>query len=122
MTRYSKSVLLVDDDPADLALFGRELRKLGYRVLETDKADIAMAEIVSGSVACVVTDQAVPISGHELVEVAKGVRKDIGVIFLSGAAQPSKPLPEHSTFISKDDRAGLQRAVQACMEQWAVVA
>src|SRR5947209_10319132 len=99
MRRYSKSVLLVDDNPADLALFGRELRNMGYDVLQTDKPDIAIAQIVSGRIACIITDQAMPISGHELVEIAKSVRQDIGVIFLSGSHESNQPIPEHAVFV-----------------------
>lgn len=120
MPRYSKSVLLVDDNPADRTLFGRDLSRLGFDVIQTGSADEAMAAIVGGRVGCLVTDQLMSVSGHELANLASGVRADLGVILLSGASAPRQPIPAGTVFIQKDDRAGLRNAVVDCMKAWRI--
>ncbi|GAC1655556.1 MAG: hypothetical protein NVS9B15_16420 [Acidobacteriaceae bacterium] len=118
VARYSKLVLLVDDDPSDRSLFTRELQKLGFQVFATGNAEQAMARIVSGDIGCLVTDQVMRVSGHELVEAVRSVRSDIGVVFLSGAEQPTLPLPSEVPFINKGDVSALAEAVQHCMSRW----
>jgi len=118
MPRYSKSVLLVDDNPADRALFGRDLSRLGFHVILTGSADEAMAAIVGGNIGCLVTDQVMSVPGQELASLASGVRADLGVVFLSGAFEPREPIPAGAVFIQKDDRAGLKNAVIECMKSW----
>ncbi len=118
MPRYSKSVLLVDDNPADRALFGRDLSRLGFDVILTGSADEAMAAIVGGNIGCLVTDQVMSVPGQELANLASGVRSDLCVVFLSGASGPREPIPAGTVFITKDDRAGLRNAVIQCMEPW----
>jgi FixJ family two-component response regulator len=118
MPRYSKSVLLVDDDPADRVLFSRELTRLGFEVIPTGSAEEAMAAIVAGNVGCLVTDQIMSVTGHELAKLAAGVRSDLGVIFLSGAFAPRETIPEKATFIQKGNREGLREAVEQCMKPW----
>lgn len=120
MPRYSKSVLLVDDDPADRALFGRDLSRHGFDVIQTGSADEAMAAIVGGNIGCLVTDQVMSVPGQELASLASGVRTDLGVVFLSGAFQPREPIPAGAVFIQKDDRAGLRNAVIECMKAWRI--
>lgn len=120
MPRYSKSVLLVDDNPADRALFGRDLSRIGFDVILTGSADEAMAAIVGGNIGCLVTDQVMSVPGQELASLASGVRADLGVVFLSGAFQPREPIPPGAVFIQKDDRAGLRNAVVECMKSWRV--
>lgn len=120
MPRYSKSVLLVDDNPADRALFSRDLSRLGFDVIPTGSADEAMAAIVGGTIGCLVTDQLMSVSGQELVNLASGVRADLGVVFLSGASEPREPIPPGAAFIRKEDRAGLRSAVLECMKPWRV--
>ncbi len=118
MRNPAKFVLLVDDDPADRKLFSRYLEKLGLKVIATGDADKAMAQIVAGNVGCILTDQTMKPSGHELVQIVKSVRSDIEIIFLSGAEKPSQPLPPEIRFIRKSDTQALEDAVLACMERW----
>jgi CheY-like chemotaxis protein len=108
----------VDDDPADRKLFARFLEKLGLRVIATGDADAAMQQIVAGNVGCVITDQCMQVSGHELVRIVKSVRSDIELIFLSGADEPSEPLPPEIQFIRKSDKKALADAVLKCMTPW----
>ncbi len=120
MPRYSKSVLLVDDDPADRLLFSRDLRRLGFDVIQTGSADEAMAAIVGGRIGCLVTDQVMTVPGQQLATLASGVRKDVGIVFLSGAAAPRMPMPPGACFVQKDNRSALCEAVKKCMEPWLV--
>ncbi len=120
MPRYSKSVLLVDDNPADRALFGRDLRRLGFDVIQTGSADEAMAAIVGGHIGCLVTDQLMSVSGQELASLATGVRADLGIVFLSGASEPREPIPAGMVFVQKDNRPRLREAVIECMKAWRV--
>ena len=118
MARYTKSVLLVDDDPADRALFSRDLRRLGFEVIQTGSPEEAMAAIVGGRVGCLISDQLMAVPGEELAAIASGVRKDLGVVFLSGASSRRKSPPAGAVFIEKDDRAGLRAAVLKCVLAW----
>ena len=118
MPHYSKSVLLVDDDPADRALFARDLSRLGFDVLQTGSANEAMAAIVGGRVGCLITDQVMSVPGQELASLAAGVRADLCVVFLSGAALPREPIPAGTMFVQKDDREKLRAAVLECMKPW----
>ena len=120
MPNYLKKILLVDDDPADRALFTREIRNMGYEVMPTDSPDEAMVAIVGGLVGCLITDQSMPVSGHELVKVAREARIDMGVIILSGSLTPSEPLPPGAAFVNKDDKAALEKALTGCMEHWRI--
>ena len=115
MARYSKLVLLVDDDPADLVLFKRLLEKASFRVTATSDADAAMSLIVAGEVGCLVTDQTMPISGQELAGHLRAVRSDIQVIVLSGADSPKHALPPGAIFIRKEDPQDLLKSVTDCM-------
>lgn len=117
--KYSKSVLLVDDDPADRKLIARILRKGGFNVLEVGTVDAAMANIVSGRIGCVITDQIMPISGLELAQSAQQVRGDVNIVFISGGA-PRPDLPKDATFVSKGDFDNLLGTVQECMEKFKV--
>jgi FixJ family two-component response regulator len=120
MARYSKSVLLVDDDRADRILFTRHLQRLGFDVLATGSAEDAMAAIVGGNIGCLVTDQSMSVPGHELASLASGVRTDICIVFLSGASEPKEALPEGAVFVHKDNREGLRSAVLECMKPWRI--
>ena len=114
----TKFVLLVDDDPSDRKLFARYLEKLGLRVIATGDPVKAMEQIVAGNIGCLITDQKMQPSGHELVRMVKSVRSDIQLILLSGADRPSEPLPPEIQYIHKSDRQVLADAVLKCMEKW----
>lgn len=118
MPSYSKFVLLVDDDPADRALFSRYLQRLGFNVIQTGTASEAMAAIVGGNIGCLITDQVMSIPGQELASLASGVRKDLCVVFLSGATKAREPIPAGAFFVQKEDREALKDAVVGCMKPW----
>jgi FixJ family two-component response regulator len=116
--RYTKFVLLVDDDPSDLFLFKRLLEESDFQVMATCNPETAMSMIVAGEVGCLITDQIMPVSGQELVAHMRSARADIGVILLSGAEFPRQAVPPGMTFISKDDKQQLVETVTACMSKF----
>jgi DNA-binding NtrC family response regulator len=121
LQRYSKIVLLVDDDPADQKLFSRELERHGFRVIITGVPENAMAAIVGGGIGCLVTDQVMPIAGGgELAKLAAGVRGDLCIIIFSGAAEPKEPIPAGTFYVSKDEPGALVELVTKCMQRWIV--
>lgn len=115
MSRYRKFVLLVDDSLTDLYFFKRLLEKAEFKVIATSDPNIAMSMIVAGEVGCLVTDQTMPITGQELVAHVRGVRSDIGVIFLSGAKNPRDELTPGAIFVQKDNKQQLLEAITPCM-------
>jgi len=116
--QYTRLALLVDDDPADQALFARELKMLGIEVFVTSVPEQAMARIVNGDIGCVITDQAMKVTGHELMEAIRSVRADVSLILLSGAEYPKDALPPGVPFVNKNDREAFRLAVQQCMARW----
>jgi FixJ family two-component response regulator len=121
MPQYSKSVLLVDDDPADRKLFTRALQRQGFDVISTGSAEEAMTAIMAGGIGCLVTDQIMAVTGHELASIAAGIRSDLGIVFISGAFEPRGDLPSGAIFVSKDNRPQILRTVADCMEQWKLI-
>lgn len=83
----SERILLVDDEPALVALWKKLLGDLGYRVVGVDSARRAL-EIVRTSIHdfdLMVTDQTMPeISGDALAREALRLRPDIPVIMCTG--------------------------------------
>ena len=112
---YSKFVLLVDDDPADLFIFKRLLERADFQVIATPQAETAMTAIVAGEVGCLITDQMMPISGQELITYVRLVRSDVDVILLSGSDAPRETLPPDTIFIRKHERQKLVETVVGCM-------
>ena len=108
----------MDDDPADRKLFSHILQKAGLNVIATGDPQVALEQIVAGNVGCIITDQSMKPSGHELVRIVKSVRSDIQMIFLSGAESPSQPLPSEIQFINKQDKERLASEVLKCMARW----
>lgn len=114
MRPYRKFVLLVDDDPADLFFFKYVLEKADFQVIATTHPDVAMSAIVAGEIGCLVADQKMPVSGHQLISSMQAVRSDIDAILLSGA-DAGGTLPPDTTFIHKDDRQKLLQTVSGSM-------
>jgi two-component system, cell cycle sensor histidine kinase and response regulator CckA len=81
------TILLVEDEPALLALAAGSLKRLGYTVLSAGNGieALAAAEQYVGGIDMVVTDIVMPrMGGPELVERLRQKNHRFGVIFMSG--------------------------------------
>jgi two-component system cell cycle sensor histidine kinase/response regulator CckA len=81
-------VLVVDDEPAMLAVTARILRGNGYQVLEAGSCREALALIPSGEFDLLLTDAVMPeMSGPELAERALRIKPGLRVLHMSGSTQ-----------------------------------
>ena len=84
------TVLLVEDEDAVRQFSVRALRNKGYRVIEANSGEGALAVIRRGDepIDVIVTDVVMPqLDGPELVKVVRETRPDMKVIFISGYAE-----------------------------------
>src|SRR5690348_1567041 len=112
---YSRSVLLVDDNPADRALFGRELRKQGFDVIDAASAEEAITAVGTGKIGCLVTDEAMPVPGHEIAAQVQQLRDDVPIVFFSGEVKPDLKTRGGSVFVDKNEKGALSFAVESAM-------
>jgi DNA-binding NarL/FixJ family response regulator len=82
-----EAVLIADDDESSRASLARVLRSAGYRVLQADTGDGALALARSTTPAAVILEIPLPgLSGYEVCHVLRSeLGSDVPVIFLSGA-------------------------------------
>lgn len=82
-----EAVLIADDDESSRASLARVLRSAGYRVLQADTGDGALALARSTTPAAVILEIPLPgLSGYEICHVLRSeLGSDVPVIFLSGA-------------------------------------
>jgi len=81
------TILLVEDEPAILALIRTILERLGYTVLATDSPDQAlqMAQMHDGSIDIILTDVIMPeMDGRQLAVKVHNLYPDILTLFMSG--------------------------------------
>jgi CheY-like chemotaxis protein len=77
-------VLVVDDEPDELALLARHLRRLGYDVVATKSAEHALADDDNLAVDVAVVDLRLPgMGGWELIDVLRARRPGLPVIVTS---------------------------------------
>lgn len=106
-----KHILVVDDDPAMLALLARVLSAMHYRVTPAASGPAALAAIASDPIDLLVTDYRMPdMNGHELMIALQTERPGLKTLVVTGcppgdgedrswwAGQPSlaKPFPPKS--------------------------
>lgn len=85
--RTERTLLVVDDDPAALAMVTLALDGQGYRVLTARSAREALALLASNEVQVIVTDQRMPeMDGTKLLDRVSARYPDIMRIVLSGYA------------------------------------
>ncbi|HET7321654.1 MAG TPA: ATP-binding protein, partial [Longimicrobiaceae bacterium] len=87
MATGRETVLLAEDDPAVRVLARRGLEHAGYRVLEADggEAALALAEEHDGPIHLLLSDVVMPgIGGRELAERLQERREGVAVLFMSG--------------------------------------
>ena len=80
----SARVLVVDDEPDELALIARHLRRLGYEVVLAKSAEEALADQEHLAVDVAVVDLRLPgMGGWELIDVLRARRPDLPVVVTS---------------------------------------
>jgi two-component system cell cycle sensor histidine kinase/response regulator CckA len=86
----SETILLVEDEDSVRQLVRETLESRGYRVLEAENGDAALALAASHTdpIHLIITDVVMPgLSGHELVQQLIPARPTLKVLYLSGYAQ-----------------------------------
>ena len=86
----TKHILLIDDNLSDLRSINRLLVNLGYNVTFTINPHEALNLFREepDKFHIIITDQFMPgLKGHELVVLARRIRKDIPVIIFSGSEE-----------------------------------
>ncbi len=86
-----ESVLIVDDDGSARTLLARVLRGAGYKVVQADSGDGALALARSTTPSALILEVQLPvISGYEVCHALKAERgNDLPVLFLSGERSQS---------------------------------
>jgi PAS domain S-box-containing protein len=81
-----ETILIVEDNPAMRRVVGRQLRDLGYRVLECDRAAAALDELQRTRVDLLFTDVVMPggLDGVELARLARERWPGLKIILTSG--------------------------------------
>lgn len=105
MPAYAVVVLMVEDHAIIRMQIADLIRDAGFEVIEAINADAALKELSRrGDVRILVTDVDMPgsMNGIELAHTVRGSVPAIGVIVMSGMAQPTVgELPDNAVFISK---------------------
>ena len=86
----AETVLLVEDEQLVRQLTREILRRNGYHVLEACDGVEAMATLREhpGTIHLLLTDVVMPrMSGHELVELARPLRPDMRILYVSGYSE-----------------------------------
>jgi PAS domain S-box-containing protein len=104
----SRTVLVVDDEPEVLELASEILKRVGYSVLEAADGAAAL-EVVQrheGDIHLLVTDMVMPgLSGRDLAERLRALRKALPVLYISGYVQDASAraalASERSAFVAK---------------------
>jgi CheY-like chemotaxis protein len=108
-------VLVVDDEPDELALIVRHLHRLGFQVVATRSAEEALADEENLSVDVAVVDLRLPgMGGWELVDVLHARRPDLPVIVTSVLDPDDYPAVEAwlpKPFTGEGVQAALARAL-----------
>ena len=122
--RGTETVLVVEDEPAVLALSRRALEAQGYVVLAASDAAAALrvVERHGGTIHLLVTDVVMPgMSGRELADRLAAQRRGIRVLYMSGypgdAVVQHGTLPSGSAFLQKPfSPDGLARKVRDVLD------
>jgi PAS domain S-box-containing protein len=120
----TEHILLVEDDAHVRTMLRRQLERQGYRVSEAANGDGALDSLQSDpTIALVVTDIVMPgqYQGPDLARVARGLRSDLPVVFLSGYPRESALVdnalgPDDVTLLKPVRSAELLQAVRAALD------
>jgi CheY-like chemotaxis protein len=104
----ARTVLVVDDEPEVLELASEILKRVGYSVLEAadGAAALEMVQRHQGDIHLLVTDMVMPgLSGRDLAERVRALRKTLPVLYISGYVQDASAraalASERSAFVAK---------------------
>ncbi|MBL6080819.1 PAS domain S-box protein [Belnapia sp. T18] len=118
---HGETVLLVEDDASVRGVMAMTLVELGYRVLEAEDADAALAAFkAAAGLDAVVTDLTMPgsMDGLELAEAVRARSPELPVILMTGHLDPLREqrLPDGVTFLQKPcTRVQLAAALQRAL-------
>ena len=85
-----ETILVVEDEPAMLALIARILRSSGYHVLDASTAEKALSLASDHDFELLLTDSVMPVmSGRQLTEEIRDIRPGRPVLFMSGYNEDS---------------------------------
>ena len=119
--QHEGTILVVEDEPAVLALTARILSQDGYQVLEAQTFEDAMAIATTQQFNLLLTDSVLPnVSGSVLAQHVLNLKPGIPVLFMSGYSAgvvvPQGVLRATATLIQKPfDRHTLITAVQTAL-------
>ena len=100
---HGETILVVDDEPAVLAITARMLRRNGYRTLEAANGADALGLLEAEDCQLLLTDQIMPgMTGTQLAQRAQEKHPDLAILHTTGAIDESSP--ENGT---RDDSARL---------------
>jgi two-component system, cell cycle sensor histidine kinase and response regulator CckA len=103
----SETVLLVEDEESVRQLVRETLETRGYRVLEAENGQTALAtaQRFQENIDLLITDVVMPgMSGHELVQQLLKLRPEVKVLYLSGYTEDAfaaEGAPENKAFLQK---------------------
>jgi PAS domain S-box-containing protein len=84
-----QTVLLVEDDPSVRLLVREVLEELGYKPIEAEEANAAIAVLQSDrSLQLMISDVGLPgMNGRQLADIARQHRPDLPILFITGYAE-----------------------------------
>jgi two-component system cell cycle sensor histidine kinase/response regulator CckA len=85
---HGGTILVVDDEPAELEIVARILHHGGYRALEASTGDEALSLLSSHEIQLILADADVP--GSALLDQAVGSNPGVRVLRMSGSASPAR--------------------------------
>jgi len=112
-----RKVLVVDDDPFVLDVTAQMLEELGCDVVMTTNPRLALELLAANDdVEILLTDVNMPdMSGYELAENAKRLRRNLAVIVLSGRESDGHGFPMiHKPFALKDLARTMEETTGLC--------
>ena len=122
------TVLVVDDDQANLESVARIFQKMGLQTLTAPGGRAAVELLRRPEVSVMVTDLMMPgVDGQELLRTARALRPDVEVVLMTafGTVETAVDAMREGAydFITKPlKRQSLERAVQKALEKRALVA
>jgi PAS domain S-box-containing protein len=109
-------VLVVDDDPDIREIASTFLTEAGYVVKQAGSGPEALAALADEPVSLALVDYAMPVmSGYEVVRLARQVRPELLVVYVTGAADtlaPGQTQPRDPVLVKPYTRAALLAIVR----------